>query len=595
MRARSHRPARGIVPLTRPAPRLVPRAVPQIEQRTLPLLEPRELWIGAHLPQLALEALMQPEEETRVLEPHAPAQLLAVAELQGSAQCIVAANEQAASAGVRAGMSLAAALALAPQLAVRTRDPHREQMLLERLARVALAFTPRVSLAPPDGLLLEVKGSLQLFGGATKLGAAFLRACRAAGVQPKLALAPTPLAALAGARYAVWAVPRAGDDGPVPASSRFKVMEESRLVGALAPLPLAVLRWPEQVLERLVKVGVRTIGEALRLPRAGFARRFGPETLASLDRLTGRAPDPRRSFLAPERFRMRRGCTYDLEHHGAILAALTPFFEALAKFLEARQCGITELECRLWHRHAQPTRCVLNLAAPAADGAGLQALLGERLTALALPEPVRSFELRSGRLVPRALHAESLWQPGVHGGNGAGAQSVDLIEMLRARLGNDAVYGLALHATHRPEAASRRVEAAAAKPGMARSAAAGSTAAGSLGAKQRAGSSRSAPATPAGPVLPWPAFRRPLWLLPEPEPLSESGGMPRRRGPLRLLGEPERIETGWWEGQQTCEAGVRSRSVARDYYPAIDIRGVRLWIYRERVKPHRWFLHGVFG
>ncbi|HEY2591481.1 MAG TPA: DNA polymerase Y family protein [Steroidobacteraceae bacterium] len=575
MPARPQRPTPGSAPLTRSTRRVVSRTALRIEQqRALPLLEPRELWIGAHLPQLALEALVQLEEEARVLEPHAPPQPLAVAELQGSAQCIVAASEQAASAGVRAGMSLAAALALAPQLAVRTRDPRREQMLLERLARHALAFTPRVSLAPPDGLLLEVKGSLQLFGGATKLGTAFLRACRVAGVQPKLALAPTPLAALAGARYAAWAVPRAGDEGPVPASSRFKVADESRLVGALAPLPLAVLRWPAQVLERLAKVGVRTIGEVLRLPRAGFARRFGAEALASLDRLTGRAPDPRRSFEAPERFRMRRGCTYDLEHHEAILAALTPFFETLAKFLEARQCAITELECRLWHRHAPPTRCVLNLAAPAADGASLQALLGERLAALALPEPVRSFELRSGRLVPRALHAESLWRPGEHGGSGAGAQSVDLIEMLRARLGNDAVYGLAIHATHRPEAASRRVEAAA--------------------AEQRSRSPRSASRL-AGSAQPWPAFRRPLWLLPEPEPLPESGGLPRRRGPLHLLGEPERIETGWWEGAQACAAGVRSREVARDYYQAVDSRGVRLWIFRERLMPHRWFLQGVFG
>src|SRR6185437_11551545 len=133
MRARFHRSAISISP-RRPAPQLVPRAVPQIEQRALPLLEPRELWIAAHLPQLALEALVQLEKEAHVLEPHAPSQLLAIAELQGNAQCIVAANEQAASAGVRAGMSLAAALALAPRLAVRTRDPHREQMLLERLA-----------------------------------------------------------------------------------------------------------------------------------------------------------------------------------------------------------------------------------------------------------------------------------------------------------------------------------------------------------------------------------------------------------------------------------------------------------------------------
>lgn len=583
MRART-RPAPGIVPLTRTAPRLVPRPA----QDALPLLEPRELWIGAHLPQLALEALadgaaeeiggvaqMQGIAEARSAaeprdapelrnvpksrddaEPRSAPEALAVAEMQGSAQCVVAVNEQAAGAGVRAGMSLAAALALVPRLRVKTRDVHREQVLLERLARLALGFTPRVSLVPPDGMLLEVKGSLRLFGGATKLGASFLRACRAAGVEPKLALAPTPLAALAGAR----------------AGQRFKITDEPHLVGAVAPLPLEVLRWPPQVLERLAKVGVRTIGEALRLPRAGFARRFGVERLASLDRLTGRTPDPRRSFEAPERFRMRRGCTYDLEHQDAILAALAPLFEALGKFLEARQCGITELECRLWHRRAAPTCCELKLAAPAADGGSLRALLGERLAALALPEPVRSLELRSGRLVPRTLRAGSLWQPGEHGGSTAGAQSVDLIEMLRARLGREAVHGLAVHPTHRPEAASRRVEPGTAGPAAALPGSAPSGAAGS-GAPE-----------PQFPI--WPAFRRPPWLLPVPEPLSEIDGLPRRHGPLRLLGEPERIETGWWEEAQ---------EVARDYYQAVDIRGVRLWIYRERVKPHRWFLQGVFG
>ena len=76
-----------------------------------------------------------------------------------------------------------------------------------------------------------------------------------------------------------------------------------------------------------------------------------------------------------------------------------------------------------------------------------------------------------------------------------------------------------------------------------------------------------------------------MWLLPMPRLLSERDGLPRRRGPLRLLGESERIETGWWDGGD----------IARDYYTATDLHGVRLWIFRERTSPHRWFLHGVFG
>src|SRR5215208_6140334 len=76
----------------------------------------------------------------------------------------------------------------------------RGQKILERLATGAQRFTPRVSLAPPDGLLLEVKGSLNLFGGVSGLRLAVAQLHRSAGVEAILALAPTPLAALVRAR-----------------------------------------------------------------------------------------------------------------------------------------------------------------------------------------------------------------------------------------------------------------------------------------------------------------------------------------------------------------------------------------------------------
>jgi protein ImuB len=93
------------------------------------------------------------------------------------------------------------------------------------------------------------------------------------------------------------------------------------------------------------------------------------------------------------------------------------------------------------------------------------------------------------------------------------------------------------------------------------------------------------PTAGTSPSPPWPAFRRPVWLLPVPKRLNERDGLPRRRGALQLLGGPERIETAWWDGGD----------IARDYYVARDLHGVRLWIFRERAAPHRWFLHGVFG
>ena len=406
---------------------------------------------------------------------------------------------------------------------------------LERLATHAQRFTPRVSLVAPDGLLLEVKGSLHLFGGTEGLSRALTQECMTAGIEPAVALAPTALAALVAAR----------------AGKPFVVTNRAQLVGRLSAMPLAPLRWPQEVVDRLARMGVRTIGQALRLPRAGFARRFGPAQLSELDRLTGRSADPRRHFQPRERFRRRRELAYELENNETLLAALEPLLADLGRFLQARQCGVTELECRLWHRHAAPSRCVLRLSSPVADVARLTELLGERLSTLALPEPVRSCELRSGLPASRVLASNPLWQPGEYGG-GAGPESPELIERLRARLGHEAVYGLQTLPAHRPENAWSRAEPSA-----------------------RTNSSPS----------PWPAFRRPLWLLHAPQPLEEVEGMPRRGGSLRFSGEVERIETGWWDGGD----------IARDYYTVFDIHGVRLWIFRERADPHRWYLHGVFG
>jgi protein ImuB len=308
-------------------------------------------------------------------------------------------------------------------------------------------------------------------------------------------------------------------------------------------------------------MGVRTIGQVLRLPRAGFARRFGTDSLAMLDRLTGRSPDLRERFHARERFRRRRELNYELESQDAILGALAPLLAELGKFLEARQCGVMKLECLLRHRHAEPTSCVLRLAAPVADVRRLTELLGERLSAVTLPEPVRSCELRSSSLVLRVFSSNSVWQPGEYGGSG-GVEATELIERLRARFGPEAVYGLQVLPGHRPENA--------------------------WGVREPVEGRGPTPlhrTVPGAATQPWPAYRRPMWLLPVPRLLSERDGLPRRRGPLRLLGEPERIETGWWDGGD----------IARDYYTATDLHGVRLWIFRERASPHRWFLHGVFG
>ncbi len=416
----------------------------------------------------------------------------------------------------------------------------RSARQLAHLAYLAQRFTSRVSLEPPDGVLLEVRGSLHLFSGVTGLSRALQGVCEGVALKPLLAFAPTPLAALVAAR----------------AGQALVILERAQLVGQLAAVPLAALRWPPQVIERLQRTGVRTVGAVLRLPRAGFARRFGAAQLATLDRLTGRTREVRAAFRPRERFRRRHELSCELENHAHLLIELTRLLQELEAFLKARQCGVMALECRLLHRQGQMTPCVLHLAAPQAESAHLARLFAEQFNQLALPQAVRALELRAKTLLPLTPQAAGLWQPGEYGG-GTGSEAHALIERLCARLGAGAIHGLTLLEGHRPESSwAMTVPPSAARGTRAR-------------------------ATAASPVT----ARRPLWLLATPQPLAARAGMPQRRGALRLVSEPERIETGWWDGEE----------IARDYYTALDTHGVRLWVFRERTAPHGWFLHGIFG
>lgn len=78
---------------------------------------------------------------------------------------------------------------------------------------------------------------------------------------------------------------------------------------------------------------------------------------------------------------------------------------------------------------------------------------------------------------------------------------------------------------------------------------------------------------------------RPTWLLTRPRKLVTHEGQPVLQGELLLKAGPERIESGWWDGEE----------VRRDYYVAANPRGETYWIYREHRDPSSWYLHGVFA
>lgn len=510
-------------------------AVAAIPRASAPVSTPlaMELWLAMHLPALPLDA---------VFVRGATQGPCAVVESLQRTPRLVAVDRAARERGMQPGMALAMALALEPRLETRERDRSAERLRLTRFAASCDAFTSRVSVEPPDTVLLEVWGSLALFGGVEGLQRAVEAAAHRLGLCSACAVAPTPFAALTGARAAAAAHKRRG----------FTVMSRAALVGVLTPLPLSLLGFEAQAVLRLGRMGVTRIGELLRLPRAGLARRFGPQTVTALDRLIGREHEPRRAMRTRARFRVHLDAEHELTDHAAISAWLDPALVQLERYLRERQGSIEALDCRLLHREGQRTRCTLRFAEPVCEATRIAFLLAEKLATLVLPAPVLACELVSARLVPSRGCEAALWRPGEHGGE-AGGEASRLIERLRARLGEDRVHGLGLVSGHRPETQWRVAEPAAA--GTSATACAGADA------------------------------RRPLWLLPSAQPLEEHAGWPQFDGPLELLCGPERIETGWWDEGE----------IARDYYVARSRAAVRLWVFRERGTPHAWYLHGIFG
>jgi protein ImuB len=535
-------------PAFRPSALAVPGRTPLAQSR------PRELWLAIHLPSLLLDSL----RDVALALPGRPP--VAIVDLERNGRIVRACAEAVHAAGVREGMSINAALALVPGLHALARDARRERQLLEAVAQRGMRFTPRVSLEPPDGVLLEVRGSLRLFGGARQL-------CRrlqqelldAVGASVHFAITPSPLAALWFART-----------GPLGARTVF-IRNRDELASRLALLPLDCTRWPDRGVETLGTMGVRTVGDCLRLPRAGFARRFGQELLAALDRATGRVQEPRAAYLASERFVARRDLEPEIADATRLGLALAPLLEELCQFLRERGRGVQAIEVQLRHRAAPVTRVRLRFVQPVgAQPQRMTELLRERLAQLVLPQPVRNVRLLSGPLIDLQADAIGLF---AHDRRESGENLPQLVERLRARLGNDAVHGLACVPEHRPEAAWRAVEPAVTKPG----------------ARQQA-SSRSAAPDASSSFVPFPlrwersAARpgdgRPLWLLDRPEPCDVDR--------LVLEEGPECIESGWWDGHD----------VARDYYVARNAQGARLWVFRQRretAADARWCLHGWFA
>ena len=120
---------------------------------------------------------------------------------------LVAINAAAARAGLRPGLPLADARALEPTLRVMPADPHGDRRALAALAGWCGQYSPWTAPSGLEadgsaGLWIDISGCDHLFGGEAQLLASLTDRLRQHGYATRAAIADTPGAAWATARFA---------------------------------------------------------------------------------------------------------------------------------------------------------------------------------------------------------------------------------------------------------------------------------------------------------------------------------------------------------------------------------------------------------
>jgi protein ImuB len=472
---------------------------------------------------------------------------------------LVALNRAAEEEGLVAGELLTSARSKVLDLQSRPADPTADAAALRRLALWCLRYTPLVSPWDEengaDGLFLDITGCAHLFGGEAGLLADLAGRLRQFGLRSRLAIADTPGAAWASARYG---------------KSDRTIMPSGGTEHAILGLPLAAMRLPDDTRLLLRRLGFRRIADVIHQPRAPLAARFGAHFLDRLDQALGSAPEPLSPLAPPPVYRAQAMFAEAITTQKHVVEAATRLLHDLAEDLTRDGVGARKLRLLLFRMDGEVLSLTIGLAAPSRDARHIAGLIALRLDRL--PKGLEAdfgFEAVGLHVLTAEVMPERQTLLAVVDDIADPMGLSRLIDRLEQRLGTESVRRLHPHQSHIPERAVL---------------------------VRRGGD---------GPSAEWagvvPSNARPQLLLACPEAAEVVAlipeGPPRQfrwRGVLHQVAQaegPERIAGEWWR--------QADNEIERDYYVVEDAAGRRFWLYRAGLYGRggatpQWFVHGVF-
>ncbi len=470
------------------------------------------------------------------------APLVLTAPAQGGLR-LTAVDARAAAEGLFPGQRLADARALVPEIKAADDDRFADGQALARLADWCGRYTPWSAVDGEDGLCLDITGCAHLFGGEAALTADLIRRLAGFGVAARAAVADTPAAAWAWARFGDSMILEPGM-GLEPGTGRDR----------LASLPVEALRLSALTVESLRRLGLRRIGDLAGLPRGPLAARLGSGLLSRLDRVFGVEAESISPRRPPAFWRARLVFADGIARREDIDLATRELLSELCRALEADGRGARRLELAFYRLDGTAQILEIGTSRPTRDIAHLARLFVEPLGTV---EPGFGIEtMILGAVATDKLAARQMTLPSHQRRDIEDLAPV--LDRLQGRLGRNAVVRLVPVASHLPERAVT-----------------------------------VAPALNDMPPRHWPAeLPRPVQLLASPEPIdvTEDEEGPKhfrwRRVEHRIAERegPERIAPEWWR--------TTGDPTTRDYFWLQDEEGRRYWVYRAGPG---WYLHGLFA
>jgi protein ImuB len=477
-------------------------------------------------------------------------------------------------------------------------QPSPQFTLFGPLDALAREFSPRVQAHRDTLVSLDIGGLGRLLGTPAEIGDELRRAAGDRGLAVQIAVAPTRTAAL------LLALARPGVTVVLPGGER----------QAVAPLPLGVLRqYPrdrqgagdgcDQLIERLRRWGLRTLGELAELPARPLSERLGQDGVAWRRLARGEDLQPLAVTGAEVPIEEALDLEWPVEGLEPLAFVLARVCEPLAERLAARDLAAVALHltCRLVSREIA-TRD-LQLPAPMRDPKVLRTLLVLHLESHPLAAGVDRLALRvdaaPARVTQCSLLARARPFP---------EQMATLLARLSALMGESRVGAAALVDSHRPGAfamtrfAGWREVARASHGAVARASAGPGEAEGEPAAGDRGDAATGIRA----------GFRR--FRMPVPARVMVREGRPVRvttdrrgldGGSVTACAGPWRTSGGWWLIEEEAgqaerpspervprEGSARADGWNRDEWDVSLADGGVYRIFRDRSRD-RWFIDGI--